>query len=345
MSINLLERRSLTAAVDKTAEKAPKMFLEKLFFGATEDHLSRIIDFEKVEGTDRMAVYVNPDEQSRLVEGNVSELRTLVIPVTNEHVFFNSEKLALGKTLSSSVYGSTAADITAYRNKKIQDGVVTLIDRIRRRREWAAAQALTTGRIEYKGDSVHFVLDFGFGNEQRVKLTGTSKWDDAAADILAQGRTRRRETAKRSGSAASVCVMGSDATELFLNNEKVMKRLDNMNYRIGAIDLTKEEIEGATYLGTMSNIAYYEYAQSYTDKEGNEAEMFPTNLALYGAPSRHFRRHRGIVAWEEEGLQSAKEFYSRPITKKDPDGRKIQVTSCEIPAVHDPGALVAVTVA
>lgn len=344
MSINLLERRSLTAAVDKTAQKAPKMFLEKAFFGTVENHLSRNIDWEKVEKTDRLAVYVNPEEQSRLVDGGSSEVRSIIVPGTNEHKFFTAEKLALGKHLTSSVYGTTAADITAYRNAKIQDAVVDLVDRIRRRREWACAQALTTGKIEYQGDSLHFVIDFGFTSDQKLKLTGANKWDDASADILAQGRQRRRDISKRTGSGASICILGSDAAELFINNEKVMKKLDNQNYRIGSLDLTKDTVEGATLLGTIGSITYYEYAQSYTDRNGQIAELFPTNLALYGAPSRHFRRHRGIIAWEEEGLQSAKEFYSRVITKRDPDGRKIQVASCEIPAIHDPEAIVAVTV-
>lgn len=320
------------------------MFLEKAFFGgAPENHLSRTIDWEQVSTNDRLAVYVNPTEQSRLVDGGSRELRSIEAPVTNEHKFFTSEKLALTKGYAGSVYG-TAADIQSYRNQQIQGAIVELVDRIRRRREWACAQALTEGKIEYRGDSIHFVIDFGFGSGQKLKLTGTNKWDDAGVDILAQGRQRRRDISNRSGAGASIAVLGTQAAELFLSNETVLKRLDNQNYRIGAMDLTKDTVDGATMLGTIGAITYYEYAQSYTDQDGNTTELFPPTMALYGSPSRHLRRHRGIIAWEEEGLQVAKEFYSRMITKKDPDGRKIQVASCELPAIHDPNALIAVTV-
>ena len=71
--------------------------------------------------------------------------------------------------------------------------------------------------------------------------------------------------------------------------------------------------------------------------------MFPVNGALYAAPSRQLRRHRGIVAWEEEGLQNGQEFYTRSLAKKDPDGRKIEMASCEMPAIHDPSGLIMVT--
>lgn len=343
VNVNLLERRSLTAAVDKTATKAPKMFLENAFFPSVESHLTRTIDFETIDATDRLAVYVNPTEQSRLVEMGGTEVKQVTLATTKEHNFHTTEDLALMKGFGGSVYGGTTADIQAYRNAVIARGIAVNVDRIRRRREWAAAQALTKGQIEYAGDSLHFLLKFGFTSDQLVKLSGAAKWDGATPNILTTARKYRRDISKRSGSGASICVLGTESAELFLNDETVLKRLDNQNYRIGALDLTKDTAEGATMLGTIGGITYYEYAQTYTDAEGNTQEMFPVNMALFGTRSPHLRRHRGIIAWEEEGLQSGKEFYSRQLVKKDPDGRKIEVASCELPIIHDPGALIAVT--
>lgn len=343
VTLNLLERADFVGQVDRTALKAPKMFVEQLFFPTTEDHLANAIVWEKVEGSDRMAVYVNPDEQSKLVEGRGSEIDTLSIPMTNEHAFFQSYDLAIGKGFGSgSPFGSTEADIRTYRNKKIQDAITDLIDRVRRRRAWAASQAVSTGKIEFKGDNLHFVIDFGIPGSQKKKNTGDDRWSEAASDPLAQGRAHRRTVSKGSGAQASFCVMGPDAAERFITNAKVRETLHNNNLKAGAIDLTKAITDGVVYLGNVEGIEYYEFSDTYTDSKNVVREMWDPNLAVYASKTRHRRRHRGIVAWEEEGLQRAKEFYSRQLVKKDPDGRKVQLASSEIPVIHDPYSLLLV---
>ncbi len=344
ISLNLLERRALTAAVNKQALKEPRLFMEATLFPTVESHLSRVIDFEVIEGTDRMAAYVNPTEQSKLVEQSGTEVRSFSLPVTKEHNFHSAEELALRKGFGTDVYGATTGSIQQYRNQTVAFGTANLIARIRRRREWAAVQAATKGRVEYKGPSVHFVADFGFvKNKQLVKNTGADRWNQSGVDILSQGRTHSREISRRSGATPTICILGSDSAELFIKDETILKLLHNNNYRLGSIDATKQPVNGAKLIGTVGGVTYWEYAQSYTDNEGETQEMFPVNGALYAAPSRQLRRHRGIVAWEEEGLQNGQEFYTRSLAKKDPDGRKIEMASCEMPAIHDPSGLIMVT--
>lgn len=343
-TVNLLEQRSLAAAVDNIALVTPQLFLLRTFFPTVEDHLTNKIDIETLTGTDRLAVYVGKDEQSKQVQTTPQAVKTFTLPKTDEHKFFLSEDLYLTKTHGvGGIYVNGSPQLVQNRNEKIARAAADLVDRVRRRMEWAAARALTTGKIEYTGDSTSFLLDFGFTNAHRTTLTGTARWGESAADPLAALRAAKKAVQKRTGVTPTMVVMGSAAAAAFIADETVRVRLDGNLARWGSLDLTTAADGGADFLGTILGMRIFEFTQSYTDISGATAEMWPENLVVVAAESRNRRIHRAPIFWEEEGIQTG-EFATRQMPKKRPDGRLIEVASSALPIIHDPDSLQLLTV-
>lgn len=340
MAVNLLERRSLAQAVDLIARETPQMFLERTFFpAAPEDHLTRVVDIEILRGTSGLAVYTKPTEQSRMVQTTANAVKHFPLPITNEHKFFLSEDLYLNGGLGNgAIYVNNAADLTANRNAKITRALTELINRVRRRREEKVAQALTTGKVSYKGKSTEFELDFGFTADHR----STVDWS-SAGDPLGALRAAKRAVQKRTGVSPTIVVMGSAAAAAFLAHADVKAVLDGNNYRAGTIDLTGTPDGGGDFLGTILGMRVYEYTQSFTDN-GVTTEMWPEDLVVVGAVSADRRIHRGPIFWEKEGIQTGQEVYSRQLEVENPDGRKIQVASSSLPIIHDPDTIQLLTV-
>lgn len=344
-TVNLLEQRSLAATVDNIALKTPQLFLLRTFFPTVEDHLTRKIDIETLSATDRLAVYVGIGEQSKQVQTPAHAVKTFTLPMTDEHKFFLSEDLYLSKThgVGNGIYVTGSPQIVNNRNQKIANAAADLVDRVRRRMEWAAAKALTTGKIEYSGDSTEFLLDFGFTTAHKTTLTGTARWGESAADPLAALRAAKKAVQKRTGVTPTMVVMGSAAAAAFITDETVRVRLDGNLARWGSLDLTTAADGGADFLGTILGMRIFEFTQSYTDANGATAEMWPENLVMVAAESRNRRIHRAPIFWEEEGPQTG-EFATRQIVKKRPDGRLIEVASSALPIIHDPDSIQLLTV-
>ncbi len=340
MAVNLLEWRSLTALVNK--QQSPEAFVADRIFGTTEDHLAEKIDLEIIAGDERLAEFINRGEAARQVNHRSTTVKTITLPEIALSKFYTPRDLFLHKdSIGGGVYIQSAGQLTEARNRKLARGSQDLRDRITRRREWMACQALQ-GKISVVQDNISFELDFGYVNGvHQVTLAGGAKWDQSTAKMIADCRKYKSQTMKLSGFPADTVILGTAAAEKFIENPAVIEALKANNYRVGTIDLTQKPSKAATFLGRILDMDFWEYSQQYNDTDGSPKDYIGSKAAIFVASQAPFKTHYGPIT-RNEGV-TTDPWFARTFNKTNPDGTEMEVATSFVTAVHDPDAIVCVT--
>ena len=198
-----------------------------------------------------------------------------------------------------------------------------LRDKIDRAKELQRAQALQTGIVKMKnGDQIDFkrkadsLLDLGAGNyfgETGVDILAT----------LAEGvKFIKREGKSASGSFDAV--VGSRVIGAIMNDEKILKLLDNQNLNIGSLGTSRfNETTGLVYHGRLNlrngSVDLWTYEDTYENADGTHSEYITDNNVVLlprdfvgkhahaGVPA--IIRDRGNAEFPEWIRQVAAEFY------------------------------------
>lgn len=186
--------------------------------------------------------------------------------------------------------GSTPAE----RAVRLQlDDLTDLDRRIQRREEWMAAQTMINN-----GCTMQEYLDAGTQGEQKIVLfyDGTSehtytvskKWNATDGDFFGDVKAMCRLLSKR-GLRAVDLVLGTDAADALLSNEKVQKLLDkNSGIIIGQIEQELSAYDGVSFLGVLNfggfrlNLICVD--ETYIDENDAEQKYFPATSAMVTAP-------------------------------------------------------------
>ncbi len=322
MDINeLFETRALIAV----AEQLPSAgtFLQDTFFSGEETSDSEHVDIEVIKGKRKLAPFVSPKVEGKVVRSAAKSLRSYKPayikqkwPTEATDIISRGDRVfyADSRSLADRVAEVTAREIAEHKENVI------------RRIEWMAAKALTTGKIEVKGDGVEEVIDFGFDGSQFVVLTDNT-WEQNSADPLAQMREWRRERVRAGGIAPDVAVMGSDAIDAFLN--RIGEKLDMRRVDRGLIDPSVLP-KGVTYWGYVKEIAtdIYSYDEYYVDDDGTEKPMVPAKGVIYGSSRTQSKRVYGAIK-DLKALVATK-FFIKSWEEEDPSVRYMLMQSAPL---------------
>ena len=126
-----------------------------------------------------------------------------------------------------------------------------------------------------------------FNGTNEAVYTPQVNWNEADADILADVAAIALELAKR-GLPATDVILGTEAADAFLNNEKIQKLLDNRNYNIGTVDPT-ENFPEAVFLGQINckgyKMNFIQYAATYEAEDGTVTPYIDPKAAIVTAPA------------------------------------------------------------
>jgi hypothetical protein len=231
---------------------------------------------------------------------------------------------------------------------QLGEDAAELQDLINRRIEWMCAQGLFTGKIPIVGDGVSDEIDFLFSASHLVTLDGTAgneKWTDSAANIWKMLRAWKRQIAKDSGTTANVCILGENAYESFMLNEKIVNLLDNRRVELGTI-VPEDMGEGVTFVGDLKGVglSVWTYDEWYYDEvAGEEKRMVPENMALIASTGARCKRHYGVIEDTKAG-QFATESFVKSWEVEDPSARFLMVQSAPLPAIEQPDGFMAIVV-
>lgn len=311
-------------------------FMRDSFFTNKKTSTAERIDFDLVKGDRRMAAFVHPRKGGKVLSASGYETLSYKPPLINPYDITTADQL-MSRLPGEELYsGMTPAQRAA--QKQIEE-YNRLNDAVVRREEWMCAQAIMTGQIPIVGEGVNEIIDFGFTNTK--KLTGTAMWGADKAEIVKNLREWKRDVSKNGFSNVDMCIMGSKALDLFLDDLDIRSRLDTKNYGFGVINV-KELPNGLTYYGhlndpSMDIYCYNEYyLDDWTDPEhpATKPLVDPNKIILINhAPN--FLMGYGLCTYLDDAskqwVSAQTDRLLRSYVEHHPDRRLMEVQSHPLP--------------
>lgn len=323
-------------------------FLTDLFFSESEVHDTRFFQFDIEKGQRRMAPFVNRKAQGKVIERHNYKTVQFEPPYIKEKMITTTDQI-LKRSPGEVVYTTPGSNTPLERAaRQLGQDAAEMSEMIVRRIEWMAAQGLFFGIIPVSGEGVEYDIDFLFESSHLITLDGTlgnEKWSDLATKILAQLRRWKKLITKDSSLTANILLLGCNVYDNFINNEQVLKLLDNRRVEIGSI-VPEELGDGVTYVGDLKSVglSVWSYDEWYYDEATQtELPMVPENMILLASTRARCKRHYGVIEDVEAG-NFATEAFVKSWTEPDPSGRFLMVQSAPLPTIEQPNGFVAVVV-
>ena len=189
-----------------------------------------------------------------------------------------------------------------------------LRDMIRRRKEAMAAEVIfTNGCImhEYADDLTKYdakEVRFYDGDANPAIYTPGAKWDttEASGKKIINDLAAMASMLTSRGLPASEVLVAPDVADVILNNEWLLRLLDNRNYQIGGVDPTTlpagaVKIARLNIKGRMMDILSYE--DTYTEIDGTVKPYIPAGKIAVGAPAAGRTVYGAITQMEQTDRQ------------------------------------------
>lgn len=297
--------------------KPPASFFKDTFFSKSKTFVTEEILVDYKKGKRVMAPFVSPRQGGITIHREGFETKKITTPRIAPQ-----RALTIGD-LSSRGFGESLHSLKtpAQRQMELESNDVKELDEmIAMREEWMAVQLLIEGKVDVSGrvsDSdervVEQEVDYGFTNN--IALSGTSAWNEEDADIYGDISNWRRKVIRSSGVAPDTLVLGEDAANAFLNNKKLMDKMNKLNYNIGAIE-PKLIDDAITFIGRLPGlgIEVYSYDEWFIDDEGVEKPYIPEGVALLAKANSGTMAYGAISQMNDQ--QNIETFEGRIIPKK-----------------------------
>lgn len=330
-TLDLFDTRTMLAALEQMLP--PKTFFRDTFFNSVETSMTEHVDIDIMKGKRRLAPFVSPRKEGKLVERIGFTTRTYKPPYVKPKMVTTAQDF-LKRDLGQTIYG--AADSAMSRAlKQVGRDLADLEAQITRREEWMCAQLLQTGQVDIVGDGVSDNIDFGMESSHLITLTGTDLWTDHTnATPMTDLRAWRRLIMKDSGRIPTDVVMGADAVDEFLDCDQVRDQLDTRRIDLGLIDPASFG-PGVLYYGRLKgvNIDLWQYDEWYVDPEtGVEAPMLNPKKVIMGDRTARTARHYGAI--QDLKANAAVARFPKSWEEEDPSVRFLMVQSAPLMALH-----------
>ncbi len=329
----------LTEAVNKIV--SPKTFiLDTLFRPKKKQHATDKIQLSIKVGNKKLAPFVKRGDPAHVIEKLGSDVNFFQLPRIRMKKPLEAKELLFEQDGSMPSYAGTG-DISSYRERKIGEELQDLKDRITRRMEWLAAQALSGG-VSVTQNDLQISYDFLMPAGNKPALTGTALWSDLAnADPITNIRTWQQISQSARGIIPTVAIARTEVINPLLANQKVKDYLNNRRMVVGQIDTNKIANElGVKYIGQIEGVDIYEYNETYTDDAGSTQPFIPADRFVLVSPSAENRLHFGAIEDLQAGRNIAMEFFSKDWITDDPSTYWMLVETNPLPVPHEPETIV-----
>lgn len=283
------------------------------FFGRQITFDTEEIMFDRVQGVRRLAPFVSPVVQGRVMRTRGFETRTFRPAYTKPKHIVDPNRV-FARTAGEALGGSSSPD--ARWNAAVAENLREERNAIQRLWNWMAAMAVIDGEVTIAGEDYPTqVVSFGRDAGLTVSLSGTARWGQSAADPLGDIADLRKLAFQKSGSGITRLTMGLDAFDLFFADTAVQALLKT---ELGAIPRTSDSQLSALgspgepfeYRGVLQGangqgrLEIYTYNEQYEDETGatqsimGSYDVVGTGNALQGV------RCFGAIRDKRAGLQA-----------------------------------------
>lgn len=337
---DLFSTVTMLDAIDEMQNFIPKQFLTTTFFKPALNIESEILQIDVLKGARRVAPFVHPLKEGKLVEKmgrETTNIRPPYIKILGETNAADILKRRAGEPVYRS--GMSGIQIAA---EKVGQQLQEAIMMIQRRIEVMAADALRSGKITVVGEGLSGEIDFKRDPNHIVQLVGTDVWDNIDSDPTEHILDWKRKIAQKTGLNADILVLGHLALKAFLKNKKVRELLDNRRFELGGI--TSEDVPaGSTFYGEIHGVNLYSYNDWYLDEAGVEQPMVFDKEVLFGATSAQNMLHYAAIRDVEAGVVAVP-YWPKSWTIPNPSARMLLVQSAPLIALHQPDSTLRVNV-
>ena len=334
------EPKFLAGVIRKTP--GLKTFFRWRFFSNTLTFPTEKISWEFYEGKRRLAPYVSPRLGSETIARDEYSLKTYTAPLIAPNRVITNDTLAqklLGEATWNS--GMTPEDRAA---KIAAQDIMDLQDTISRREEFMCARVKQDGKLVIKGRGVNEVVDYGFEN---IAVVDTADRWTPTFDIMGQLSTISREMSK-DGINPDMLILGSDAADMMLRNERYLKLLDNRRVEIG--EIKPSELEGGiTYLGRIivpgATFELYSYTEWYPDTTDLDTDgqpklkplVDPETVIIQSSREKNSMLYGSITQVDKSGnfVTHMGDYVPRTWFTENPSQKFVEISSRPLPMPHD----------
>jgi len=335
----LFETRTMLAALEQMLPA--RTFLKDNFFTEEIVFNTKHVDIDIKKGKRRLAPYVKPVAQGKLVDRIGFKTYSYIPPYVKPKMATNAQDF-LTRNIGETIYG--ANDGPQQRaEKQLGADLAELDDMITRREETQASELLHTGIVTVTGEGYSETIDFGMPATHKITLTGNDLWTDTTnSDPLVDLRTWKRLIAQDSGLVPTDVIMGSDALDAFLNHPKVQNQLDTRRIDLGQITPAMLA-DGVTFYGRIRDIGcdLWTYEEYYIDPATAPTEKPMIEVDKVLMLSRRARTSVNYGAIQDLRANAAVPRFPKSWEEEDPSVRYLLVQSAPLLALHQVDAFIA----
>jgi hypothetical protein len=348
MSIeNLYSPRTMLAALKQVV--TPKRFLIDTFFRVVETHETESVDIDVVKGGRKLAPFVSPRVEGKIVEKEGYKTFTYKPPYIKEKDITTAHH-ALIRRPGEMLYSSGMTP-----EGRAMEMMIETFQRfenmIARREEWMAAQLLQTGKVICVGDGIDETVDFLMADWQKPVLLSTALWSASTTATPIKNLKAWKALGTKKGKNINVAVMNSTTANWLLENTKEVvganSVFDKNKILLGTIDPTQLQ-PGLSYIGNIKEIGLdiYSYDEWYDDPnaKGVVTNMLADGKVVLGSSMAYTRLHYGVIQDLDAGTMAKAARFPKQWKQQDPSARFLMLQSAPLPALHEIEAFMCATV-
>lgn len=326
-------------------KKAQKFFLDR-YFGAMQDPDSEFVSIDVDVGLRRMAPFVSP-----LVEGKLVEQRRIQTNTFKPAYIKDKRAPDLRKPTRRMIGERIGGGQFTGAQREMANLVFEMedqIDILDRRLEWMAIQALSTGSLVVVGEGFPAVtVDFGRDPTLTVALSGADRWGQSGVSPAASIDTWQLQILKKSGANVTDIVFTTGAWKLFIQDPLIKNIIATplLAPYGNQADPGPQAKQGAVYKGKWGQFDLFLYNDWYIDPADNvEKPMLPDNTIIMCGPDLMGVRAFGQIL-DPVHNYAALPYAPKTWVKEDPAQRFLMMQSSPLPIPSRVNASFAATVA
>jgi hypothetical protein len=284
MAFGAYDTRTLLRVIEEKLDR-PKTFLLDTFFPTIQTFDTESIDFDVLNVKAKLAPFVHPDATARPVRTGGYVTKTFK-PAYIKELEAISPNRAFKRRAGERYMGDMSPE--ARLDAAVTDSLDAQRRSILRRKEWMAAQAIRFGSVTVSGpDFPPMVVDYGRHTDLTVTLLSGARWGETGVDPLDDIETWSETVQTHCGVAGTQIVFGPAAWKLARKSERLLELLDIRRQPSGNIELgpvtVDNTITGARYLGSIGELDFWVYQQTYEADNGSTAKFLDDYNVIVGS--------------------------------------------------------------
>lgn len=314
----------------------PSSFWLDTYFKSQINFTDRYIDFDVVDETKRLAPFVAPTVQGRVISQEGFATKRFAPAYVKPKGVVDPSRLVertAGEPYTGSLTPAQRRDVV------VADMVRKYKNMIFRRWEWMASQAALYGQVTVAGEDYPTVtVSFGRDAGQTDVLTGTDAWDDPASSPLEDIERMVNQTHQLSGYATRGVIMGTEAWAAFIKHDDVKELLETRRGSTSTAETGPGGGEVIELKGTFGKHNVWVYNDIYEDDTGT-SQPFMDPRDVFAASAEGFQGVRcfGAILDKRAGYQ-ALDIFTKMWEQEDPSVEYLLMQSAPLMVPKNPNA-------